>query len=112
MAGIGQGVKAYGLVSLSYPLPPSGKPTQLRAEPLFRIICPMLFIQGTRDATCRVDRMQAVLRRIGAPTELVVIEDSDHKLDVIKRSGRTLEEVRQEVLEAIERFSARSTAGP
>ncbi len=109
---LAQGVKADGLVSLSYPLHPSGKPTQLRAEPLFRIICPMLFVQGTRDATCRVDRMQAVLRRIGAPTELVVIEDSDHKLDVIKRSSRTQEEVRQEVLGAVDRFAAHSTAGP
>ncbi len=109
---LAQGVKADGLVALSYPLHPSGKPTQLRAEPLFRIICPMLFVQGTRDATCRVDRMQAVLRRIGAPHELVVVEDSDHKLDLIKRSGRTQEEVRQEVIEAVERFSARSTAGP
>ena len=109
---VSQGTKADGLVCLSYPLHPSGKPTQLRAEPLFRLICPMLFIQGTRDPTCKLDRLQTVLRRIGAPTDLHVVQDADHKLDVIKRSGRTPEEVQVEVVDAAERFLERIVGGP
>lgn len=108
---LAQGAKADGLVALSYPLHPSGKPTRLRAEPLFRIICPMLFVQGTRDATCRVDRLRGVLRRIGAPNELVVVDDSDHRLDAIKRSPRTQEEVQGQVLDAVDRFARRATGG-
>jgi predicted alpha/beta-hydrolase family hydrolase len=106
---LAQGFKAEGLVSLSYPLHPSGKPTQLRADPLFRIICPMLFVQGTRDPTCKLDRLQGLLRRIGAPTQLHVVQDADHKLDVIRRSGRTPEEVQAEVLAAVDAFAQRAT---
>lgn len=106
------GLKADGLACLSYPLHPAGRPTQLRAEPLFRIICPVLFVQGTRDPTCRVDRLQLVLRRIGAPTDLHVVEDADHHLHVIKRSGRTQEDVHREVLEVLNRFALYASRSP
>jgi predicted alpha/beta-hydrolase family hydrolase len=104
---VAQGLKADALVLLSYPLHPSGKPAQQRAGFLFRVICPMLFVQGTRDATCKLDRLQEVLRRIGAPTRLHVIEDADHALQVIRRSGRTEEEVEAEVVNAVDAFIQR-----
>jgi predicted alpha/beta-hydrolase family hydrolase len=109
---VAHGVKSDGLVLVSYPLHPAGKPNRLRADPLFRIICPMLFVQGTRDASCKIDRLQTVLRRVGAPTGLHVVEDADHKLGLIKRSSRTPEEVQLEVLEAISAFLERAAGAP
>ena len=41
---------ARGLVLISYPLHPPGKPDSLRVEHLPRITVPCLFIHGTRDA--------------------------------------------------------------
>src|SRR5260370_26935622 len=38
-----------GLVFLGFPLHPPGRPGTARAEHLFRIQVPMLFLQGTRD---------------------------------------------------------------
>jgi predicted alpha/beta-hydrolase family hydrolase len=76
---------------------------------LFRIICPILFVQGTRNATCRVDRLEGLLRRVGAPTQLHVVEEADHRLEVVKRSGRTQEEVEAEVISAVGLFAARVT---
>jgi predicted alpha/beta-hydrolase family hydrolase len=106
---VAQGMKADAVLALSFPLHPSGKPAQLRAESLFRIICPILFVQGTRNPTCRVDRLEALLRRVGAPTQLHVVEEADHRLEVVKRSGRSQEEVAAEVISAVDVFAARVT---
>ncbi|MEE9280311.1 MAG: alpha/beta family hydrolase [Myxococcota bacterium] len=101
---VAQGLKVDGVVCLGFPLHPSGKPNQQRASALFRIICPMLFVQGARDAHCRVDRMEILLRRIGAPTDLRVIDDCGQGLELIKRAERSPEQVRELILQAIEGF--------
>ena len=108
---VAQGIKADGLIMMSFPLHPSGKPAQLKPGALYRIICPMLFIQGTRDATCKLDRLQGLLRRIGAPTKLHVVEDGNHALEFVKGSPRTLEEIHSEILERIDRFIHDSVEG-
>ncbi len=101
---VAQGVKADGLLLLSYPLHPAGRPAQQRSTALFRLISPMLFLQGTRDATCRLDRLETVMRRIGAPTTLRVIDEVDHGLNLVRRSERSQEEVDAEILEATTDF--------
>jgi predicted alpha/beta-hydrolase family hydrolase len=106
---VAQGTKTHALLLMSYPLHPVGKPGHLRAEALFRIICPMLFVQGTKDPTCRLDRLREVLRRIGAPTSLEVIQDADHSFGVAKRSPRTKEEVHLHVIESTHRFLRQTT---
>ena len=101
---IAHGMKVDALACLGFPLHPSGKPSQQKADYLFRLICPILFVQGTRDPYCRVDRLQLLLRRIGTPTKLAVVEDADHSLNVIKRSFRTQEDVDRQVSEALLAF--------
>jgi predicted alpha/beta-hydrolase family hydrolase len=108
---VAHGAKAEALVCLGYPLHAAGKPSQLRAEPLYRVICPTLFVQGTHDTHCRIDRLQALLRQVGAPTRLAAIEDTDHSLQPIKRTARVEEEVRQEIGSAVESFLMQVT-GP
>jgi predicted alpha/beta-hydrolase family hydrolase len=105
------GLKVDGLVCMSFPLHPVGKPMQTRAEALYRITCPTLFLQGTHDATCRVDRLNAVLRRIGAPTTTRVLEDADHALEAIRRGSRTTAQVRAEAERVLLEFVARVTGG-
>ena len=99
---ISSGLKADGLLCLGYPLHPAGKPSQAKADGLFRIICPILFVQGSRDAHCRLDRLDTLRRRIGAPTRVAVIEDADHSLKPIKRSSRTSEEIAAEVVGVVD----------
>ncbi len=101
---LGHGVKADALVCLGYPLHAAGKPSQLKADPLFRVICSTLFVQGTRDTHCRIDRLESLLRRIGAPTRLATIEDADHELQPIKRTARSAEDVREEINAAVQAF--------
>ena len=104
---VAQGLKVDGIACLGFPLHPSGKPNQQRAEALFRLICPLLFIQGDRDAHCRVDRLEGLLRRIGAPTQLHVVTDCGQGLELIKRTERIPEEIHAETVEAFDRFIQR-----
>ena len=98
------GIKADGLVLLSFPLHPSGKPGQQKPGAVYRIICPMLFVQGTRDPTCKLERLQELLLKIGAPTKLHVIQDANHAMELVRASQRTEEEVQAEILEEIDLF--------
>ena len=104
---VAQGTKVEGIACLGYPLHPSGKPNQQKAEALYRIICPLLFVQGSRDAHCRVDRLTSLLRTIGAPTQLHVLEDCGQGLSLIRKTDRTPEEIRTETLRAVEAFIRR-----
>jgi predicted alpha/beta-hydrolase family hydrolase len=99
-----QGLKAEGAICLGFPLHPSGKPNQQRIEALYRVTAPILFIQGARDAHCRVDRLTAALKTIGAPTQIHVIEDCGQGLELIRRSTRTPADLHAEVLARIEAF--------
>ena len=108
---IAAGMKADGLICISYPLHPAGKPNQSKPDALFRVICPILFVQGSRDANCRIDRLELLRRRIGAPTHVTVIEDADHGLSPVKRSNRTPEDVTGEVLASIDTYLQRTIGG-
>ena len=72
------------------------------AEQLYRVITPMLFVQGSKAKNCDLDLLRRSLARVGAPTALHVVEEADHLFKVAKKSGRTPEEVRREILTALE----------
>lgn len=104
-----QGLHAEGVICLGFPLHPSGKPNQQRIEALYRVTAPILFLQGARDAHCRIDRLTAALKTIGAPTQLQVIEDCGQGLELIRRSTRKPEDLHAEVLARIETFIRKAT---
>ena len=95
-------IRVDGLFLMAYPLHPSDKPEQLQPEQLFRIVSPSLFLQGDRDRTCDVESLRRTLQRVGAPTLLQVIREADRHFKVTKKSGRTPEEVRDEMVGALD----------
>jgi len=95
------GLACDGLVFLGYPLHPAGRPERLRAEHLARISCPMLFIQGTRDPLCDLTILGPVLAPIGGRASLRLIEGGDHSFQVLKRLGRSNQQVWEEVVEVV-----------
>src|SRR5690242_17340579 len=62
------GAPVHGLLFLGYPLHPAGRPDALRADHLPAIPVPMLFVQGTRDTLCDLDRLRPVLARLPRAT--------------------------------------------
>ncbi len=101
---IAQGLKVDAAFSLGFPLHLSGKPGLQDVDYMYRIICPVLFVQGARDPHCRIDKLEELLRRLGAPTRLHVVTDCGPGLEPIKRTGRTPEQIREEALLQIEGF--------
>jgi len=96
-----------GLFLLGFPLHPVGKPERSEPEILFRATSPMLFVQGTRDRRCEGEALRAVLRRVGAPIELYDVAEADSSFQVLKKSGRTQEEVQAEIFGVLSNWIAR-----
>jgi predicted alpha/beta-hydrolase family hydrolase len=78
---VADGMPAAGLIFLGYPFHAPARPDQVRAEHLPRIEVPMLLLQGTKDAFARPDRLEPVLRDLGARAMLVPIEGGDHSFN-------------------------------
>lgn len=90
-----------GLVFLGFPLHPPGKPSDERAEHLFQVQIPMLFLQGDKDEFANLDLLKPLVERFGARATLKLFPDANHSFHVPARTGRTDSEVRAEMLDTI-----------
>lgn len=88
-----------GLVLLGFPLHPAGKPGVERAEHLADVKRPMLFLQGDRDRLAELGLLEPVLEQLDSRPHLHVVAGGDHSFQVLKRSGRTAEDVLDELVE-------------
>jgi hypothetical protein len=86
-----------GLVFVGFPLHPAGRPGTQRADHLAEVSLPMLFLQGTRDKLADLELLRPVTDGLGERATLHVVEGADHGFHVLKRSGRTDEEVLDEL---------------
>ena len=94
-----QGVR--GLAFLGFPLHPAGRPSQDRADHLFEVQIPMLFLQGTRDALATLDQLEPLCNALGRRATLKLFEDADHSFHVPARTGRKDAQIRGEMLDAL-----------
>ena len=69
---------ADGLLLLSYPLHPPGKPAQLRVEHFPTLRVPVLFVHGTRDPFGTVDELRDAIKLIPRNARLQVVEGAGH----------------------------------
>lgn len=86
-----------GFVFFGFPLHASGKPGAERGAHLANVGLPMLFLQGSRDRLADLDLLRPVLEGLTPSPTLHVIDDADHGFHVPKRSGRTDEDVIEEL---------------
>lgn len=90
----GRGLGAVGVVALSFPLHPPGRPERSRAEELRGARLPTLVVQGSRDA-------------FGTPTEFPVgttfgvVPDADHALLVPARAELSQQQATQFVVDRV-----------
>lgn len=91
-----------GLVFLGYPLHPPGKPDQRRDAHLGRLLCPALFVQGTRDVFGTPEELAPVLADLGPRrATLHVVAQGDHSFAVPRTAGRSRQEVLAEVWDTV-----------
>jgi len=93
-----------GLLFLGFPLHPAKRPGVERAEHLRETECPLRFISGTRDALARGDLLDATVEELGERARLHPVEAADHGFDVLVRSGRSRDEVLEELVEVAARW--------
>jgi uncharacterized protein len=89
-----------GLAFLGFPLHPAGRPSQDRAQHLFDVQIPMLFLQGTRDTLASLDQLEPLCKKLGRRATLKLFADADHSFHVPARTGRKDAQVLGEVLDA------------
>ena len=88
-----------GIIFFGFPLHPAQKPGIERSEHLRAVEVPMLFLQGTRDKLAPLERLDPVCRDLPQST-LHVIEGADHGFHVLKKSGRSDDDVHNELADA------------
>lgn len=69
-----------GLLLLSYPLHPPGKPAQPRTAHFSDLRTPSLFVSGTKDTFGTIEELEAAIKLIPARTELAKIDGGSHGL--------------------------------
>jgi uncharacterized protein len=74
------GLPAAGLVLVSYPLHPPGKPERLRTEHFGLLDLPCLFVSGTRDAFAAPAELEAAVVHIPGTVTLHWVDGGDHGL--------------------------------
>ncbi len=74
-----------GLVFFGFPLHRPGEPSIERAEHLYAIQQPMLFLQGTRDALADLASLKKVCKKLKKPT-LITFEGADHSFKAGKEN--------------------------
>jgi len=102
----------HGLAFLGFPLHPAGRRSQDRAQHLFDVHIPMLFLQGTRDALATLDQLEPVCGALGARATLRLFADADHSFHVPARSGRADAQVRNDLLDTVAAWIDGVIAGP
>ena len=69
-----------GLLLLSYPLHPPGKPDQLRTSHFPKLAKPAFFVHGTRDPFASTEEMKSAVELISAPCTVYEVEGAGHEL--------------------------------
>lgn len=77
---VAQGLPAAGLVLISYPLHPPGRPDRLRIEHLPALEVPCLFVSGTRDAFGTPDELERHTAAIPGDVTHVWMDGKGHDL--------------------------------
>ena len=75
---VAEGLPAAGLVLLSYPLHPPGKPERLRTEHFGALTVPCLFVGGTRDQFGTPEEMTEATIAIPGPVTHVWLAGAGH----------------------------------
>jgi len=77
---VADGLGCAGLVLISYPLHPPGRPDRMRTEHFPSLAVPCLFVSGTRDAFGSPGELTAATAAIPGPVTHHWIEGKDHGL--------------------------------
>jgi predicted alpha/beta-hydrolase family hydrolase len=91
-----------GLILLSYPLHPPGRPAQLRTAHWPRLTTPVLFVHGSRDPFASRDEIQSAMTLLPRRHRLLEIEGAGHEL--LGRKAQATEQFGTTIVTAFQQF--------
>lgn len=86
-----------GIVFFGFPLHAPGAPSNERAEHLYLVKKPMLFLQGTKDKLADLTLLKPVITKLGDKATLYIIEGADHSFHLPKSAGKSDDDVFKEL---------------
>ena len=89
-----------GIIFFGFPLHAPNKPSSDRAEHLFKVNIPMLFLQGTRDKLADLNLLKPVIKKLKEKASLQILEGADHSFHVLKSSGKKDEQIIEELADS------------
>ncbi|GER57554.1 alpha/beta-Hydrolases superfamily protein [Striga asiatica] len=100
-------ITASAVVCLGYPL--KGMKGAVRDETLLQLTVPVMFVQGSKDGLCPLEKLEAVRKKMNVVTELHVIEGGDHSFKIAKKHLQLRqEEAENQAVQAIAKFLSSS----
>ncbi|KAJ0255199.1 Alpha/beta-Hydrolases superfamily protein [Hirschfeldia incana] len=112
MVAANEDIPVSAVICLGYPL--KGTKGAIRDETLLEMGIPVMFVQGSKDPMCPLDKLQAVCNKMKAVTELHVIDGGDHSFKIGKKlletEGLTQDQVEDVALQAVAAFVSKSLA--
>lgn len=101
-----EGVGASAVVCLGYPL--KGMNGAVRDETLLQLTVPTMFVQGSKDGFCPLEKLEPVRKKMKSINELHVVEGGDHSFKIAKKhvqsTGSTQEDAEDHAVHAIAMF--------
>jgi len=92
---------ADGLLLLSYPLHPPGKPAQLRTAHLPNIQTQSLFVSGSKDPFGSPQEIESALKLIPATVKFLLIEGAGHDLGFGRRVRSGMQDVPHRIVRSL-----------
>ncbi|XP_010545216.1 PREDICTED: KAT8 regulatory NSL complex subunit 3 [Tarenaya hassleriana] len=103
MVAVNEEITVSAVICLGYPL--KGMKGAVRDEILLQLKVPVMFVQGSKDSLCPLDKLETVRKKMKPMTELHVIDGGDHSFKIGKKhleaNGFTQEESEDLALQAI-----------
>ncbi|XP_042505161.1 KAT8 regulatory NSL complex subunit 3 [Macadamia integrifolia] len=103
-------IDASAIVCLGYPL--KGMNGAVRDETLLQLKTPVIFVQGSKDGLCPLDKLAAVREKMKFANELHVIDGGDHSFKIAKKhlqlNGLTQDEAEDQAIKAVAEFVHRT----
>ncbi|XP_060206876.1 uncharacterized protein LOC132634805 [Lycium barbarum] len=100
------GIGVSAIVCLGYPL--KGAKGATRDELLLQIDAPIMFVQGSKDGLCSLEKLEAVRKKMKCANELYVVDGGDHSFKIGKKhlqlAQSTQEEAEKLAVHAIATF--------
>ncbi|KAB1215473.1 KAT8 regulatory NSL complex subunit 3 [Morella rubra] len=112
MIACNENISASAIVCLGYPL--KGMNGALRDQTLLQVTVPIMFVQGSKDTLCPVEKLEAVRKKMKSLIGLHVIDGGDHSFKIAKKhlqtKGSTQDEAEDLAVQAIAAFVSRLIA--